>query len=62
GHLALAYQTLDHSETGYWDKQKQQWVVDGKYKDAVAEGIAIANKQATPDVLKLPVTAPEVAK
>ncbi|HET7396372.1 MAG TPA: DUF3450 domain-containing protein [Gammaproteobacteria bacterium] len=62
GHLVLAYQTLDHSETGYWDKQKQAWVVDNKYADAVAEGIAIANKQAAPDVLKLPVTAPEVAK
>jgi hypothetical protein len=62
GHLVLAYQTLDRSETGYWDKQKQTWVVDGKYTDAVAEGIAIANKQAAPDVLKLPVTAPEVAK
>lgn len=62
GHLVLAYQTLDHSETGYWDKQKQNWVVDSKYKNAVAEGIAIANKQAAPDVLELPVTAPEVAK
>ncbi|HET7921327.1 MAG TPA: DUF3450 domain-containing protein [Gammaproteobacteria bacterium] len=62
GHLVLAYQTLDRAETGYWDKQKQQWVVDSKYEDAVTEGIAIANKQAAPDVLKLPVTAPEVAK
>jgi hypothetical protein len=62
GHLVLAYQTLDRSETGYWDKQKQAWVVDNKYADAVAEGIAIANKQAAPNVLKLPVPAPEVAK
>jgi hypothetical protein len=62
GHLVLAYQTLDRGETGYWDKQKQEWVADSKYTDAVAEGIAIANKQAAPDVLKLPVTAPEVAK
>jgi Protein of unknown function (DUF3450) len=62
GHLVLAYQTLDHSETGYWDKQKQEWVVDNRYADAVAEGIAIANKQAAPDVIKLPVPAPEVAK
>lgn len=62
GHLVLTYQTLDHSETGYWDKQKQNWVVDSKYANAVAEGIAIANKQAAPNVLELPVTAPEVAK
>ncbi|HEX5340142.1 MAG TPA: DUF3450 domain-containing protein [Gammaproteobacteria bacterium] len=62
GHLVLAYQTLDRSETGYWDKKKQQWVVDGNYQDAVTEGIAIANKQAAPDLLSLPVPAPEVAK
>lgn len=62
GHLVLAYQTLDRSETGYWDKQKHQWVVDNAYADAVTQGIAIANKQAAPDLLKLPVPAPEVAK
>ena len=62
GHVALAYQTLDRSETGYWDKQKQAWQADNDYRDAVAEGIAITNKQAAPDLLELPVEAPEVGK
>ncbi|HEY1992690.1 MAG TPA: DUF3450 family protein, partial [Gammaproteobacteria bacterium] len=25
GHVLLAYQTLDRSETGYWDKQAHKW-------------------------------------
>ena len=60
GHLALAYQTLDGSETGYWDKQKHQWQVDNDYRDSVAEAIAVANKQAAPDLLEVPVEAPGV--
>lgn len=62
GHLALAYQTSDKSETGYWDKQKQAWQVDNDYRDAVSEDIAIVNKQAAPDLLEMPVEAPEVGK
>lgn len=62
GHLALAYQTLDRSETGYWDKQKHQWQVGNDYRDAVAEAIAVANKQAAPDLMEVPVTAPEAGK
>jgi hypothetical protein len=62
GHLALAYQTLDGGETGYWDKQKHQWQVDDDYRDAVAQAIAVANKQAAPDLLEVPVEAPGVAK
>lgn len=62
GHLLLAYQTLDHGETGYWDRQKHAWVVDNDYANAVREGIAMANRQATPDLLALPVPAPEVSK
>lgn len=62
GHLTLAYQTLDRSETGYWDKQKRAWIADGSYRDAVAQDIAIVNKQAAPDLMEVPVTAPEAGK
>lgn len=62
GHLLLAYQTLDRSETGYWDKQNHQWVTDNDYRSAVAQAIAITNKQAPPDLMQLPVEAPEVSK
>lgn len=62
GHLLLAYQTLDGSETGYWDKVGSKWVVDNDYRSGVARAIAIANKQAAPDLMELPVEAPEVSK
>ena len=62
GHLLLAYQTLDGSETGYWDKAGRKWTVDNDYKSGVAEALAIANKQAAPDLMQLPVEAPEVSK
>ena len=62
GHLLLAYQTLDRSTTGYWDKQDRKWVPDNSYRDAVAQAIAITNKQAAPDLMELPVAAPEVSK
>ena len=62
GHLLLAYQTLDGSETGYWDKAGGKWTVDNDYKSGVAQAIAIANKQAAPDLMQLPVEAPEVSK
>ncbi len=62
GHLLLAYQTLDRSVTGYWDKQNHKWVTDNAYRSAVAQAIAITNKQAPPDLMQLPVGAPEVSK
>lgn len=62
GHLLLAYQTLDRSETGYWDKQGHKWVQDNDYRSAVAQAIAVTNKQAPPDLMQLPVEAPEVSK
>lgn len=62
GHLLLAYQTLDGSVTGYWDKAGRKWTVDNDYKSGVAEALAIANKQAAPDLMQLPVEAPEVSK
>jgi hypothetical protein len=62
GHLLLAYQTLDKSETGYWDKQGRKWQVANDYKGAVANAIAVANKEAAPNLMELPVQAPEVSK
>ena len=62
GHVLLAYQTLDKSETGYWDKQAHKWQVDNSYKGAVADALAVANKESAPNLMELPVPAPEVTK
>jgi len=58
GRVALLYQSLDGSETGYWDTGKRSWVVDNDYRNAVKRGIAVALKQGAPDLLIAPVSAP----
>ena len=63
GRILLAYQTSDQSLTGYWDKTARQWVeLDNEFRRSIADGIKIAKKQAAPTLLKLPISAPEVAR
>lgn len=63
GRVALFYQTLDKQETGMWDKSGQQWIaLSSGYRSAVSKGLGIARKQLAPDLLILPVNAPEDAK
>lgn len=60
GRLGLYYLTLDESEAGYWNKGEQRWqVLDDSYRSAIRQGLRIAKKQAAPDLLQLPVSAPE---
>lgn len=58
GRIALAYQTTDGSETGYWDKSQKAWVVDNDYAHDVREGLRIARKMTAPDLVRVPVPAP----
>ena len=59
GRLSIFYQTLDGKESGYWDKHEKQWSpLSGDYNRSIAQGILIAKKQAPPDLIKLPITAP----
>jgi len=61
GRLSIFYQTLDGKESGYWDKQEKQWSpLTDDYNRSIAQGILIAKKQSPPDLIKLPVTAPEI--
>jgi hypothetical protein len=64
GRIALMYQTTDLELSGAWDKQAGQFValVSGDYRNAIQKGLRIARKQASIDVLKVPVMAPEVAQ
>ncbi|MBI5506199.1 MAG: DUF3450 domain-containing protein [Deltaproteobacteria bacterium] len=62
GRVSLLYQTLDGHETGYWDAQKKDWVVDNHYAHAFKEGVAVAQKLRAPEMLVVPVPAPREAK
>ncbi|MDG2047750.1 MAG: DUF3450 domain-containing protein [Halioglobus sp.] len=61
GRVALAYQTTDGALAGAWDNTTRSWVQlpSGDYSAAIKKGIAIVNKQATTDLLKMPIAAPE---
>jgi hypothetical protein len=56
------YQTLDGKETGYWDNQKRDWIVDDHYEHAFKEGIRVAKKLGAPDLMIVPVAAPTKEK
>lgn len=57
GRVGLLYQTLDGSETGYWDVSSKRWVVDDSYEGSFKEGIAVARKTRAPELLIVPVPA-----
>ena len=61
GRVALVYQSTDGAETGAWNKDAQSWeeLSAGDYASAVGKGVRIAKKQATIELLNMPVSAPE---
>jgi len=57
GRVGLLYQTPDGKDTGYWDGTRKDWVADNSYADGVKEGLKVARKQTSPDLLIVPVQA-----
>lgn len=64
GRIALVAQTRDAATTAVWDHQAGAWeLLDaGTYRNSIRKGIQMARKQASIDLVTLPVAAPEVAK
>jgi hypothetical protein len=61
GRVALVYQTIDGDISGVYDKTTRAWVdlPPGDYDGAIRKGIRIAKKQATIELLNMPIPAPE---
>lgn len=59
GRILLAYQTPDRAETGFWNKNTREWEVANGFRNDVVEGLRIARQQAAPNLLRLPLPAPE---
>ncbi len=57
GRVGLFYQTPDGKDTGYWDREKKDWVADGGYAEGVTEGLKVAKKQTSPNLLIVPIQA-----
>ncbi len=61
GRIALLYQTTDTEISGAWDQDSRSWVPleRGEYRNAIMKGLRIARKEASIDVLNLPIQVPE---
>lgn len=60
GRVALVFQTPDGEETGMWNKAGDRWEVIGdEFTTPVRNGIRMARKQLSVDMLTLPITGPE---
>ncbi len=63
GRIALVYQSLDESEAGVWNQDSRRWdPLEARFRTAIRDGLRIARKQVAPDLIRLPLPAPEMAK
>ncbi len=63
GRTVLLYQTIDSEIFGMWDKNQAAWVsLPTEYRNQIRNGIRMADKQIAPNLLTLPISAPEVAQ
>lgn len=64
GRTAALYQTVAKDATGMWNKKTGQWetLPPEIYRNQVSKGLRVARKQVAPDLLILPIEAPESAK
>lgn len=62
GRVMLFYITPDNGRSGYWDRQANAWKpLSARYQEAVRAGIRSAKDLAAPQLLALPVPAPQPA-
>jgi len=63
GRIALVYQSPDGEDTGFWNGTTGAWEpLDNQFKTPVRNGIRMARKQLTVDMLTLPIEGPEAAE
>lgn len=60
GRISLVYQTLDGKKAGYWDQTERKWKeLSSSYRKSIQQGIKMARKQAAPNLITMPVPAPQ---
>ncbi|MDX1697996.1 MAG: DUF3450 domain-containing protein [Thiohalobacterales bacterium] len=63
GRVALLYRSLDGTRAGAWNAARQSWqTLPPEYLPALKQGFRIAKKQAAPELLTIPVAAPETVQ
>ncbi|WP_405220642.1 DUF3450 domain-containing protein [Lentisalinibacter sediminis] len=61
GRVALLFQSADGSMTGVWDQEAESWNMSDEHRNEVKKGLRVANELIAPELLLLPVPAPEEA-
>lgn len=63
GRVALVYLTLDGQSAGFWNIEKKRYEeLDDSYILSIEQGIKMANKQATMNLIELPIPAAKRAE
>jgi hypothetical protein len=63
GRIGLIYQSQDGKVSGAWDQSARQWETLGnESKNQIKFALQIATKQKAPDLVLLPVPAPEASQ
>ncbi len=63
GRVALVYLTLDGLNAGFWNIEKKRYEeLDDSYIRSIENGIKMANKQATMNLIELPIPAAKRAE
>lgn len=64
GRISVMYQTEDAKFAGVWNQREGAWeeLDAGEYRSAIQQGVKIAKKQASQDIMQLPILAPEAAQ
>ncbi|RPI57240.1 MAG: DUF3450 domain-containing protein [Lysobacterales bacterium] len=59
GRVTLLYRVIDGGETGYWDNDSKQFVAHPGSRTAIEEALGIAKEERAPDLIIVPVPAPQ---
>jgi len=59
GRVSLMFQTPDGAYSRVWDQAARRWEDAAEHKNQIRQGLKIANKQIAPELVLLPVPAPE---
>ena len=59
GRVVLMYRVIEGGETGYWDNEQKQFVPDPDASPAINEALSIAKEERAPDLIIVPVPAPQ---
>jgi hypothetical protein len=59
GRVALYFQSLDGDDSGYWDRQAQEWMpLDRHFNRQLTHALRVAQNLTAPELLQLPMTVP----